>query len=121
MFLKKVETKTQPLNDVDPGNIGNKDKNTTSDAVKNLPKQLTHVAGQGTLGVNPDVSRKSGNKDTTSDTAVLKQETQVVAKEGNSDLLIDNVEEAAKLYQALEIKENIHKVYYKDPRLFLID
>ena len=44
---------------------------------------------------------KGGNKDTTSDTAVLKQVTQVVAKEGNSYLLIDNVEEAAKLYQAL--------------------
>ena len=48
--------------------------------------------------------KKSGNKDTTSDTAVLKQVTQVVAKEGNSDLRIDSVEQAAKLYHALEIK-----------------
>ena len=62
---KKGE-KSNP-DDVDPENSGNKDKNTTSDATKNLPKQLTHVAGQGTSGVNPDVSEKSGNKDTTSE------------------------------------------------------
>ena len=59
-----------------------------------MPKQLTHVAGQGTSEVNPD-SGKSGNK-ATSDSAVLKKVTQVAAKEGDSDLLIDSVEEAAK-------------------------
>ena len=102
---------------------GNKDKGTNSNATQNLPNQLTHVVGQGKSGsgVNLDVFKKSGNKDTTSDTVVLKQVTQVVAKEGNSDLRIDSVEEAEKLYQALEIKGNIHKEHYKDPRLFLVD
>ena len=39
----------------------------------------------------------------------------------STDLIIDSVEEAAKLYQGLEIKGNIHKVHYKDPRLLLVD
>ena len=103
----------------DDANPGSSEKEATSDAAKNLPKQLTHVAGQGTSKVNPD-SEQSGSK-ATSDSVVLKQVTQVAAKEGNSDLLIDSVEEAAKLYQALEIKGNIHKVHYKDPRLLLVD
>ena len=116
---KGEKSKQSNPDDADPGNSGNKDKEATSDAAKNLPKQLTHVAGQGTSEVNPD-SGKSGNK-ATSDSAVLKQVTQVAAKEGDPDLLIDSVEEAAKLYQALEIKGNIHKVHYKDPRLLLVD
>ena len=59
--------------DVDPENSGNKDKEATSDAAKNLPKQLTYVVGQGTSEVNPD-SGKSGSK-ATSDSVVLKQVT----------------------------------------------
>ena len=43
------------------------------------------------------------------------------SKEENFDLLIDSVEEVAKLYQALEIEENIQKVHYKDPRLLIVD
>ena len=114
---KGEKSKQSNPDDVDPQNSGNKDKEATFDAAKNFPKQLTHVAGQGTLEVNPN-SGKSGNK-ATSDSAVLKQVTQVAAKEGDPDLLIDSVEEAAKLYQALEIKGNIHKVHYKDPDYFL--
>ena len=64
-----------------------------------MPKQFNHVAGQGTSEVNPDFG-KSGNK-ATFDSVVLKQVTQVAAKEGDPDLLIDSVEEAAKLYQVL--------------------
>ena len=67
-----------------------------------------------TLESNPD-SGKSGSK-ATSDIAIQNQVTQVTETETNADLLIDSVEEASKLYQALEIKENIHKVHYKDPR-----
>ena len=69
--------------------------------------------------LNPD-SGKSKSR-ATSDTAVLEQLTHVVEKEVNTDLIIDSVEEEAKLYQALEIKGNIHKVHYKDPRLLLMD
>ena len=96
---------------------GNKEKEATSDAAKHLPNQLTHVAS--TSEANPD-SGKSGSK-ATSDIAVQKQVTQVAETEANDDLLIDSVEEAAKLYQALEIKGNVHKVHYKDPRLLLVD
>ena len=53
--------------------------------------------------------------------SVKEQVNQVAEKEANVDLLIDSVEEAAKLYQALEIKGNVHKVHYKDPRLLLVD
>ena len=42
-------------------------------------------------------------------------------KETMDDVIIDNVEGATKLYQALEIKENIHIVHYQDPRLQLVD
>ena len=45
----------------------------------------------------------------------------VKENEASTDLIIDSVEEAAKLYQVLEIKGNIHKVHYKDPRLLLED
>ena len=37
------------------------------------------------------------------------------------DIIIDNVEGATKLYQALEIKGNIQRVHYQDPRLQLVD
>ena len=42
---KKGEKSTQsnPDDDADPGSSGNKEKEATSDAAKNLPKQLTHV------------------------------------------------------------------------------
>ena len=52
---------------------------------------------------------------------VLEQVTHVAEQEASTDIIIDSVEEAAKLYQALEIKGNIHKVHYKDPRLLLVD
>ena len=42
-------------------------------------------------------------------------------KEAKADVLIDSVEGAEKLYQALVIRGNIHKVHYQDPRLQLID
>ena len=68
----------------------------TTDAAKTLPKQSTHVAG-------------------------TSQVTEAEAKEASTDLIIDSVVEAAKLYQALEIKGSIQKVHYKDPRLLLMD
>ena len=71
-----------------------------------------------TSQVNPD-SRKSGNR-VISDTAVLQELTEVKEK-ASTDLIIDSVEEAAKLYQDLEIKGSIQKVHYKDPRLLLMD
>ena len=110
-------TKSNPDDDVGPGSSGNKEKEATSDTAKNLPTQLTHVAG--TSEANPDYD-KSVRK-ATSDNVVQKQVTQVADTEANADLLIDSVEEAAKLYQALEIKGNVHKVHYKDPRLLLMD
>ena len=46
---KKGENSNQSNpDDADPGNNGNRDKEATYDAAKNLAKQLTHVAGQGT-------------------------------------------------------------------------
>ena len=46
MMPKRGEKSTQsnPDDDADPGSSGNKEKEATSDAAKNLPKQLTHVA-----------------------------------------------------------------------------
>ena len=116
---KGEKSKQSNPDDANPGNSGFKDKEATSDAAENLPKQLTHVADQVTSEVNLD-SGKSGSK-ANSDSAVLKLVIQVATKEEDPDMLIDSVEEAAKLYQALEIKGNIHKVYYKDPRLSLVD
>ena len=136
---KKGEKSTQlnpddnPDDNADPGSSsGNKEKEATPDVAKNFPKQLTHVAS--TSEANPD-SGKRGSKATSeanhdsgkrgskaiSDDVVQIHVNQVAETEVNADLLIDSVEEAAKLYQALEIKGNVHKVHYKDPRLLLVD
>ena len=59
MMPKRGEKSTQsnPDDDVDPGSSsGNKEKEATSDAAKNLPKQLTHVAS--TSEANPDSGQK---------------------------------------------------------------
>ena len=102
---KKGEKQSNPddpdedTDDVTEKSRGHKNKGTktaTSDAAKTLPHQSTHIAG--TSQVSP-----------------------VEAEDASTDLLIDSVEEAAKLYQALEIKDNIQKVHYKDPRLLLED
>ena len=102
---KKGEKQSNPDNpdedtdDVPERSRGHKNKGTTtatSDAAKTLQQQSTHVAG--TSQVSP-----------------------AEAEDASTDLLIDSVEEAAKLYQALEIKGNIQKVHYKDPRLLLED
>ena len=103
---KKGEKQSNPddpdedTDDVPERSRGHKNKGTTtatSDAAKTLPQQSTYVAG-------------------------TSQVPHVEAKEASTtDLIIDSVEEAAKLYQALEIKGNIHKVHYKDPRLLLED
>ena len=68
----------------------------TTDAAKSLPEQSTHVAG-------------------------TSQAISTEAEDVTTDLLIDSVEEASKLYQDLEIKGNIHTVHYKDPRILLLD
>ena len=123
---KKGEKQSNPDDpdadtDDDPeSSRGHKEKETTTattDAAKTLPQQSTHVAG--TSQVNPD-SGKSGSREI-SNTAFLEQVTEAEAKEASTDLIIDSVEEAAKLYQALEIKGSIQKVHYKDPRLLLMD
>ena len=89
----------------------------TTDAAKTLPQQSTHVAG--TSQVNYD-SGKSESREI-SNTAVLEQVTEAEVKEASIDLIIDSFEEAANLYQSLEIKGSIQKVHYKDPRLLLMD
>ena len=96
---KKGEKQSNPddpdadTDDVPESSRVHKEKETrtaTTDVAKTLPQQSTHVAG-------------------------ISQVTHAEAKEASTDLIIDSVEEAAKLYQALEIKGNIHKVHYKDP------
>ena len=89
----------EDTDDVPKSSRGHKEKETTTattDAAKTLAQQSTHVAG-------------------------TSQVTHAEAKEASTDLIIDSVEEEAKLYQDLEIKGNIHKVHYKDPRLLLED
>ena len=102
---KKGEKQSNPddpdddTEDVPERRRGHKEKETptaATDAAKTLPQQSTHVVG-------------------------TSQVTHAEAKEASTDLIIDSVEEAAKLYQALEINGNIHKVHYKDPRLLLED
>ena len=102
---KKGEKKSNPddpdedTDDVPESRKGHKEKEAstaTTDAAKTLPQQSTHVAG-------------------------TSQVTHTEAEDVSIDLLIDSVEEAAKLYQALEIKGNIHRVHYKDPRLLIVD
>ena len=102
---KKGEKKSNPddpdkdTDDVNKSRKGHKEKEAstaTTDAAKTLPQQSTHVAG-------------------------TSQVTPTEAEDVSTDLLIDSVEEAAKLYQALEIKGNIQTVHYKDPRLLLVD
>ena len=53
--------------------------------------------------------------------AGTSQSIPAEAEDVSTDVLIDSVEEAAKLYQNLEIQGNIHTVHYKDPRLLLVD
>ena len=94
---KKGEKQSNP--DVTEKSRGHKNKGTTtatSDAANVLSHRSTHVAG-------------------------TSQATPAEAEDVSTDLLIDSVEEAAKLYQALEIKGNMQKVHYKDPRLLLED
>ena len=95
---KKGEKESNPddPDDVPKSSKEHKTKEATTDAAKSLPEQSTHVAG-------------------------TSQTTLAEAEDVSTDLLIDSVEEAAKLYQALEIKGNIQKVHYKDPRLLLED
>ena len=101
---KKGEKQSNPddpdedTDDVLERSRGHKNKGTTtiSDAAKTLPQQSPHVAG-------------------------TSQVTSAEAEDASIDLLIDSVEEAAKLYQALEIKGNIQKVHYKDSILLLED
>ena len=84
------------------GDDGNKEKK-TSDAAE----QSTHVSPPEQT---PRVGPSASNPDASS-----------IVKEAKADVLIDSAEGAKKLYQALEIKGNIHKVHYQDPRLQLID
>ena len=99
---KKGEKKSNPddpdedTDDVPESSKGHKAKEATTDAAKSLPEQSTHVVG-------------------------TSQATPAEAEDVSTDVLIDSAEEAAKLYQALEIKGNIQKVHYKDPRLLLED
>ena len=106
---KKGEKKSNPddpdkdTDDVPESSKGHKDKEATTDAAKattdaakSLPEQSTHVVG-------------------------TSQAIPAEAEDVSTDLLIDSVEEAAKLYQDLEIQGNIHSVHYKDPRLLLVD
>ena len=73
----------------------------------------------------PESSKGHKAKEATTDTAThvagTSQAIPAEAEDVSIDLLIDSVEEAAKLYQDLEIKGNIHSVHYKDPRLLLVD
>ena len=104
MMPKRGEKQSNPddpdedTDDAPESSRGHKEKETTAtiDAAKTLPKQSTHVAG-------------------------TSQVTEAEAKEASTDLIIDSVEEEAKLYQALDIKGSIQKVHYKDPRLLLMD
>ena len=99
---KKGEKRSNPddpdedTDDVPESSKRHKEKEATTAAAKSLPEQATHVAG-------------------------MSQAISVEAEDVSTDLLIDSVEEAAKLYQDLEIKGNIHSVHYKDPRLLLVD
>ena len=106
---KKGEKRSNPddpdedTDDVPESSKGHKAKEATTDAAKattdtakSLPEQSTHVAG-------------------------TSQAIPAEAEDVSTDLLIDSVEEAAKLYQDLEIQGNIHTVHYKDPRLLLVD
>ena len=86
----------EDTDDVPESSKGHKAKEATTDAAKSLPEQSTHVAG-------------------------TSQAIPAEAEDVSTYLLIDSVEEAAKLYQDLEIKGNIHLVHYKDPRLLLVD
>ena len=96
---------------------GHRQQEATTDAAKTFPQQSTHVVGTSQVTPNFGTSIRR----LISDTAVVEQVSQVKEKEASTDLIIDSVEEAAKLYQALEIKGNIHKVHYKDPRVLLED
>ena len=73
----------------------------------------------------PESSKGHKAKEATTDAAThvagTSQAILAEAEDVSTDLLIDSVEEAAKLYQDLEIKGNIHSVHYKDPRLLLVD
>ena len=105
---KKGEKRSNPddpedIDDVPESSKGHKSKEATTDAAKatthaakSFPEQSTHVAG-------------------------TSQAIPAEAEDVSTDVLIDSVEEAAKLHQDLEIQGNIHTVHYKDPRLLLVD
>ena len=97
---KKGEKSTK--DDKFKGSDGNNEKK-TSDVVG----QSTHVSpSRKTLMVGPStpVPDVSGTD-----------------KETMDDMIIDNADGAAKLYQSLDIKGNIQIVHYQDPRLHLVD
>ena len=96
---------------------GHKQQEATADTAKTFPQQSTYVVGTSQVTSDSGTSRRR----LISDTAVVEQVSQVKEKEASTDLIIDSVDEVEKLYQALEIKGNIHKVHYKDPRLLLED
>ena len=122
---KKGEKRSNPddpedIDDVPESSKGHKAKEATTDAAKattdtakSLPEQSTHVAG-----TSQAISAEAG--DVSTDAGILKS-ILAEAEDVSTDVLIDSIEEAAKLYQNLEIQGNIHTVHYKDPRLLLVD
>ena len=88
--------------DKSKGGDGHKEKKTSD-----VDGQSTHVSPSGQTSMVG--------------TSTLVPDDSGTDKETMDDVIIDNAEGAAKHYQALEIKGNIHRVYYQDPRLQLVD
>ena len=115
---KKGEKRSNPddpedTDDVLESSKGHKAKEVTTDAAKSLLEQSTHVAGTS-QAISDEV------EDVSIDAGISKSIIAEV-EDVSTDVLIDSVEEVAKLYENLEIQGNIHTVHYKDPRLLLVD